>query len=173
MKHKPTLHTLVLVRHASAASAGADGSDASRPLSPQGLHEAQALGRFLGRIKLRVDAVICSPAERAARTAQAVVEAAGLHVKPKAVDAAYNASAPALLELVRQAPASARRLMLVAHFPGVADLASLLCAQGGTLSLACPAATLAVITAELGSWHALQPQAGVLQWLLPVALLEP
>jgi probable phosphoglycerate mutase len=55
--------------------------DMDVPLSDLGVEQAQAFGRWLGGQQRQPEVVLASPYQRAAQTAAAVVEAAGLDVR--------------------------------------------------------------------------------------------
>ena len=59
------MRELILLRHAHAEPAAAGQADIDRPLSAQGLAEAEAAGRWLAAQGLVPDRVLCSPARRA------------------------------------------------------------------------------------------------------------
>ena len=55
---------LILLRHAHAEPTVPDGIDLDRPLSPEGLAEAESAGRWLKEHALVPDRVLCSPSRR-------------------------------------------------------------------------------------------------------------
>ncbi len=56
------MRELILLRHAHAEPADNGLADIDRPLSPHGLAEAEAAGRWLLEQRLVPDRVLCSPA---------------------------------------------------------------------------------------------------------------
>jgi phosphohistidine phosphatase len=68
---------LWLLRHAQAA----DGTpDDERPLTERGVQQAEAAGRALARLGMRIDVCLSSPKLRALQTAQLASEALGVEV---------------------------------------------------------------------------------------------
>ena len=118
------MRQLILLRHAHAEPAITGQSDFDRPLSPQGLAEAEAAGRWLAEHGLVPDRVLCSPARRARETLEAVLEAIG-YVEQRLEDAIYEATAGTLAE-VADNHREVERLMLVGHNPGFEHLAALM-----------------------------------------------
>ena len=69
------MRELILLRHAHAEPGAAGQADFDRPLSSQGLAEAEAAGRWLADQGLVPDRVLCSPARRTRETLEAFVSA--------------------------------------------------------------------------------------------------
>lgn len=114
--------TLVLLRHAKSASPQ-NTEDFDRPLDERGERDAAAAGRWLGKHRPRVELVLCSPALRARSTwrlASAEIPAAPtVRHEPRL----YAAPGQQLLDAVRSAPRTALTILLVAHNPGLEELA--------------------------------------------------
>ena len=53
------MREIILLRHAHAVPAGPGQADLDRPLSPEGLAEAEAAGRWLAEQGLVPDCVLC------------------------------------------------------------------------------------------------------------------
>lgn len=117
-----TKRTLVLLRHAKSASPQ-DTEDFDRPLNERGERDAAAAGHWLGNHRSRVELVLCSPALRARSTwelASGEIPAAPtVRHEPRL----YAAPGGQLLDVVRGAPRTALTLLLVAHNPGLEQLA--------------------------------------------------
>jgi phosphohistidine phosphatase len=80
----------------------------------------------------------------------------------------YEATAGRLLEVVRDADAEARALLMIGHNPGFEDLARRLTGHGDRYAFArltekYPTAGLAVIDFSLESWAQIEPRAGRLE----------
>ena len=114
----------LLVRHANAEWPQYTGRDFDRPLNQRGLDDARASAVALRDAGLKPQLVLTSPAKRTRQTTE--VLAAELQLPPQSicfVDALYNAG-PATLELeMRKAQGDCKLVMLVAHNPGVSELA--------------------------------------------------
>src|ERR1700755_2992424 len=134
------MKTLYLLRHAKSSWKEPGLQDFDRPLNSRGKEAAPLVGRYVAKSKLRVDLLICSPAERARRTAALVKESAGLNAETLYDERVYEADAARLVEVVSQADESADALMLVGHNPGMGELLTPLTGEarrGSTAALAC------------------------------------
>lgn len=118
------MRELILLRHAHAEPAAAGQADLDRPLSSEGLAEAEAAGRWLAEQNLVPDCVLCSPARRARETLEAVLGAVG-YVEQRVEDAIYEGTSGTLIALADNL-CEVPRLMLVGHNPGLEQLAALL-----------------------------------------------
>ena len=118
------MREIILLRHAHADPASTGQSDMDRPLSPEGLAEAEAAGRWLAEHKLVPDCVLCSPARRARETLEAVLGAVG-YVDQRLDERIYEATSGTLAELADE-HRDADRLLLVGHNPGMEHLAALM-----------------------------------------------
>jgi len=114
---------LLLLRHAKSAwPIGV--SDIHRPLSKRGMKNATQLGQWLKRRGIAPDQTLVSPAQRTKQTVDLVGEAAGFSVLPETDHRLYAASWWDVLDVVRQAPSSTQRLLIVGHNPSLEDLAA-------------------------------------------------
>jgi phosphohistidine phosphatase len=118
------MRELILLRHAHAEPAAPGQADLDRPLSPEGLAEAEAAGRWLAEHQLVPDCVLCSPARRTRETLESVLAAIG-YVDQRLEPAIYEATAGTLAELADN-HRDAGRLLLVGHNPGLEHLAALM-----------------------------------------------
>jgi phosphohistidine phosphatase len=163
------VRTLYILRHATAAAAGPEG-DASRPLTPAGVREAEAIGRYMASAALSIDALVSSSAVRARETAQAVLRGMGSAREAEFLSDLYNASGPELLRWLQEREGQESKLLLVAHMPGVGELLSLLTTEAHDLVLGFAPATLAMVVGE-AHWADWDYGRGSLQLLLPAALV--
>ncbi len=118
------MRELILLRHAHAEPVTEGQADMDRPLSPQGLAEAQAAGRWMAEQGLVPDRVLCSPSRRTRETLEAVLETIG-YVDQRLEDSVYEATAGTLAGLV-DGNDQAERLLVVGHNPGLERLAALM-----------------------------------------------
>ena len=95
------MRELILLRHAHAEPATTGQSDLDRPLSPQGLAEAEAVARWLKEQGLVPDRVLCSPARRTRETLEAVMDAIG-YVEQRLEERIYEATPGTLADLADQ-----------------------------------------------------------------------
>ena len=116
MKH------LILMRHASARP-GED--DRARPLSPEGLSEAQRMGRALEALSargFRPERALVSPSRRTRETLAGVRAALATLAAAEEDEALYLASPDRLLALLQRLPDATSQVLLVGHNPGLAEL---------------------------------------------------
>ncbi|HEY1034294.1 MAG TPA: histidine phosphatase family protein [Pseudoxanthomonas sp.] len=118
------MRELILLRHAHAEPATTGQSDLDRPLSPQGLAEAESVAAWMKDKGLVPDRVLCSPARRARETLEAVLGAIG-YVEQRLEDRIYEATPGTLADLADQ-HREAERLLMVGHNPGFEQLAALM-----------------------------------------------
>ena len=118
------MRELILLRHAHAEPASPGQADLDRPLSPEGLAEAEAAGRWLAEHRLVPDCVLCSPARRARETMEAVLAAVG-YIDQRLDERIYEGTSGTLAELA-DTHRDADRLLLVGHNPGLEHLAALM-----------------------------------------------
>ena len=124
------MRQLILLRHAHAEPADAGQADLDRPLSPEGLAEAEAAGRWLAEHGLVPDCVLCSPARRTRETLEALRGALDGADRVEEDEALYLASAGRLLAKLQALPDPESQVLLVGHNPGLAELAQLLVERG-------------------------------------------
>jgi phosphohistidine phosphatase SixA len=118
------MRTLLLLRHAHAEPAAAGQADIDRPLSVEGLAEAEAAGRWLVEQGLLPDRILCSPARRTRETLEAVLRGIG-YIEQRLVEEIYEATPGALAGLVDE-HREVERLLLVGHNPGLERLLALM-----------------------------------------------
>jgi len=137
---------VILVRHAHAEWPHFTGADFDRPLTPQGLADARATAAAIRDAGHRPGLLITSPALRTMQTTgvlAATLQLAEQSVQP--VNALYNAGPDLLHAELRKAWRCAETVMLVAHNPGISELARVLTAHAGFSALR-PAQWLHVAT---------------------------
>ena len=137
---------LVLLRHAK--SAWPDGvPDRRRPLTDRGRRDATAAGQWLRAHVDRLDAVVCSPAQRARETWALV--AAELADPPEATvdDDVYGAPPDVLADVIGALPDGVATALLVGHNPGMQEAVELLSGEEAEMKTA----ALAVLT-WTGRW---------------------
>lgn len=111
------MKTLWILRHAHASRANPRLSDHARPLDERGVEEALQVGQLMRGEDAHPTLLLSSTAERARRTAQAVVAACGGELALHA--SLYNAPADSYLRLLCDLPDEVERAMVVGHNPGL------------------------------------------------------
>lgn len=150
------MKTLYLLRHADAAYTFNE-TDKNRALTPKGQDDAVRLGQNM-HARGDVPAVIlCSSATRTRQTLAAVGQAVDI-THAQIIDYLYNAPAGDLLSTIQGAPNGKDSVMIVAHNPGIHELAVRLlrpiCAE--KLGFSYPPCTLSVIECDIESWADIQ-----------------
>jgi phosphohistidine phosphatase len=137
------MKSVTLFRHAKTERDSTSGRDFDRRLNERGERDAPRVGKEIRDLGLDYDLVLCSPAARAAETA----ELAGL--SPRYDQRIYDASAGELLSIVQDADDQVGRLMMVGHNPGFERLASKL--LGNPVEM--PTGSLVEIQLPVDQWR--------------------
>jgi phosphohistidine phosphatase len=158
---------LLLLRHGKSDWSTGE-PDFDRPLKKRGENAAMRIGNWLLEQQLIPDLVMSSTARRARITAELACGAMGLDAKAiRWEPRVYEAGAAELLELLRQCPNEARRVLVVGHNPGLESLIQILSGPeaGGTRARHLPTAALAILSVA-GDWNELGPEDVSLQSLI-------
>lgn len=152
----PELH---LMRHAKASWQLAGELDFERDLVEQGVEDAKATAAKLTSLGIDPDLVICSSARRTRSTLKAISTAIGADTTVEFDDAVYQATAGALLELVRSVDPGHRSVLMIGHNPSIHDFALELASRGDQLErLAAKFPTSAFASLSFdGEWASLGP----------------
>ncbi len=146
------MKTLYLVRHAKSDWGNPEISDKQRTLNQRGLRVAPMMGKKLAEQGIQMDVILSSPATRAITTARLIAEQ--LHYDELAIiqqEALYNADPNTLLNAINHIDDQHNSAMLVAHNPGISDLASLLSHE---LRRHMPTCTIVSIEFAVDTWQA-------------------
>lgn len=138
------MRELILLRHAHAEPIVPGQADLDRPLSAQGLAEAEAAGRWLAEHGWVPDQVLCSPARRSRETLEAILTAIG-YVEQRLESAIYEATAGTLAGLADNYR-EVDRLMMVGHNPGFERLVALMHSGQSGDYRGMPTASVAVLS---------------------------
>lgn len=159
------MKTLLLLRHAKSDWSDPHLADLDRRLNKRGQQAAAMMARHLSTVDMKPDLVLCSHAVRTEQTLAALYAEAGDTLDARIEPALYLASPGTMLSLVRNAPDSVNRLMLIGHNPGMQQFALDLIGSGaeqdwGEVARKFPTAALAVITFEIDRWADVKPRRG-------------
>ena len=145
------MKTLLLLRHAKAEPADSAPTDFERPLAKRGHEDAKRVGKTLAEMGQVPDTIVTSPARRAKETAEGVATASGFKDPLLETQALYDTPGESWLAVLAELPSSADSALLVAHNPGIEELAAVLAgAQPGFLT--CPTAGLIAFESSAASW---------------------
>ncbi len=172
-----TTRRLILLRHAK--SDWPDVPDRDRPLAKRGRRDAPRVGRWLHEHGYQPDVVVCSAARRTRQTWDLMAPELGGSPAVRFEPRAYAASALTLLYLAQELPSRYRTALLIAHNPGLSELAGRLAApperdraagNGRQPGISLPTAGVAVLEFA-GDWPTLTPgQARLVSLTIPADL---
>lgn len=105
-------------------------SDHARALTTRGRDDAALVARFLAEHGLAPDLAIASDSRRTRETLDVAMQAFATAPATKLEPRLYLAEPREIMKVVRAAPADAQKLLIVAHNPGIAELALALTGGG-------------------------------------------
>ena len=143
------MKTLLILRHAKSSWKEIGRSDHDRPLNKRGKRDAPRIGRWLRQQDLVPEMIICSTANRAKSTAEAVAEAMGYEGEIELTRSFYLADPETYIERCAQLPNHIERVMVVGHNYGVEELVYDLSGQHETM----PTGATAYLTLPIDSWR--------------------
>jgi phosphohistidine phosphatase len=151
---------LFLLRHAKSSWDDPSLDDHDRPLAPRGRRAAARVAELFRAEGTRPALVLCSSARRARETAQPIADAMVPAVELQVDGGLYGASAAELLERLREVAPSVGPVLVVAHNPGLQDLALGLAGDGdedamASLGTKFPTAALACLETGTANWAGL------------------
>ena len=129
------------------------------------------MGRALARLGAVPEAILASPALRAKETAEAAARAMNFGGKIHLERALYDAPGDAWLAALRALPEACGAVLVVAHSPGIAEAAALLCsASRGAFDI--PTAGMLAFESAVDRWRDLGERTASLRWFLRPKLVE-
>ena len=146
------MKTLLILRHAKSSWNDSSLSDHDRPLNHRGKRDAPLVGELLKSLDLVPDAILCSTAKRARKSAKKVAAACKFPGEVQLSDELYLAHAESYLQVVRDKAAHAQRVMVVGHNPGLEQLLAELTGCAESL----PTAAVAQVRFDVDSWDDVQ-----------------
>jgi len=164
----PEALRLILTRHAKSGWDDPALRDHERPLSPRGQRNAGALGKWLAKWGDCPDQVLCSDATRTLQTWSIIATLCRGATDVRLVPSLYNAAPQTLLAQLHKA--SGRRVMLIAHNPGIGLLAHSLArtAPQHPRFDDYPSAATLVLDFKVRSWADVVPASGrVVDFVVP------
>jgi len=146
------MKTLYVLRHAKTERDSGTGRDFDRALTERGWSDAELVGREMTKRGLEIDAVLASPAKRAAQTVEAFARGYG-DIVAEWEPGIYNAMVDRLIEIVQATDDEAERLLIVGHNPGFEGLVWSLAGEGaGKVREGMPTAAMAAIELPVDNW---------------------
>lgn len=171
------MKSLTLLRHAKSGWDDPVTRDFDRPLNPRGRRAARTIGAEMKAQGLAFDLVMASPARRVTETLDEVAAGYG-DVAPNYDERLYLASVATLLDIVRHAPDSVGRLLLVGHNPGLEELALRLARRDsdrlrGEVEVKYPTGTVAEIELPVERWAEVREGTGRIARFIRPRDLDP
>ena len=162
------MRRLLLLRHAKSERSKPGGSDHDRILADRGRTDAPKIGAYLARHALIPDCVVVSTAARTRETWMLIAAVIEDAPPVKFEERIYEASAEAILQVIKETKPEVGTLLVVGHNPSMHELAAMLIATGDIearqrLQENFPTGALAVIDFALEDWSRLHPLAGRLE----------
>lgn len=114
---------LLLLRHAKSDWNDRRLDDFDRPLAPRGRRAALRMGRYLHDNDLVPDLALCSTARRARETLDLVLTALASEPQISYLKTLYLAPPSRMLAVLRRQDPACGRILLIAHNPGMQNLA--------------------------------------------------
>jgi len=143
---------LYLLRHLKSSWDDDTLADHDRPLAPRGRKAGKRMVRYLQTAGVAPELVLCSSAARTRQTLEAVRAALG-DAEVRFEETLYAASDEELLGVLRAVEPDVGSVLVIAHNPGLEDLAA---ALSGVRQEKFPTGALATLGYE-GSWAQLGP----------------
>jgi phosphohistidine phosphatase len=129
------------------------------------------MGRAIEKMGFVPDAIVASPAARAKETAEVAAKAMHFAGSIRLERALYNAPGDVWVEALRAVPERASSVLVVAHSPGIAEAAALLCdASSGSFEI--PTGGLLGLVDDVDRWRDLGYGGAALRWFLRPKLIE-
>ena len=153
--------TLTLLRHGDALPAAAGAEDYHRPLSAGGRDDIQRLLARCLDLKIDVDWIYASPAQRTQASAKPFKEAWNCTSADN--PELYLADEYHLFDILRQTPPDITHVFMVGHNPGISNLAGQLSRPHNPMALPTTGLVSFTTTAE---WVDLRPQCARLTFQL-------
>ena len=163
------MKTLYVLRHAKSDWGDESLPDFERPLNHRGQKAARAVGHEMAARGIHPDLVITSPAVRAKQTVERVLHGYGEDLPVTEDRRIYEAATSALIDIVRNAPGDADRLLIVGHNPGFKEIVVALSEPSALREEATqkfPTGALAEIRFSIDRWSDLAPGTGQLEDLI-------
>lgn len=152
------MKTIQLLRHAKSSWKNPNLADIDRPLNARGKAAAEAMSAYLARENLRPDLVLCSSARRTRSTLKRIRAALDAKTVLAVEREIYDAEAEDLMSRLRALDDVHASVMVIGHNPAMEELAHALSGGGDAEALArmtekYPTGSLAVLEADIASWH--------------------
>jgi phosphohistidine phosphatase len=150
------MKTLLLLRHAKSSWSNPGLADIDRPLNKRGKRDAPRMGALLRKQDLVPDVILCSPAVRAKKTAEAVSEGSGYEGGIEIHTDFYPGDPDTFIGTFNSLPDQIDSIMIVAHNPGLEELLNVLTGESARM----PTSALAQVSLSIDKWFELHDESG-------------
>ena len=162
------MRRLLLMRHAKAERSQPGGRDHDRILTERGRADARKLGAYLALHSFVPDGAVVSPAARTRETWELLATAFSKAPAVRFEDRLYDASPQIILQVIKQTGPKTGTLLVIAHNPGLQELAALLTASGDIdarerLGEGFPTSAMAAISFAAENWGGVHAHGGRLE----------
>jgi phosphohistidine phosphatase len=174
------MRRLLLMRHAKTEKDSPTGKDRDRPLDTRGLADAETMGLYLAQHDLLPQLALVSTAVRAQQTWQHVsaVWPGRARIAVEHLDDLYGADPGDLIRIIRAASVEdPQRLLVIAHNPGLHELALTLVTGGDTAAWRVllenlPTSGIVSIDFSIDDWSNVSFRRGALERFVSPRLLK-
>ncbi len=159
---------LTAIRHAKSSWDDPGLADRDRPLSKRGRKAAPAIARYLQKLGHLPDAMLSSPAVRAADTATLMAEQFGfLKQDIRIDDRLYFAGLEGIAEAIRETPDDIQRLFFFSHEPVISSFCERYCRLG---NVHFATSGVCAMEFETDQWSVLPERGKKLFFVIPKAI---
>lgn len=144
------LKRLFIIRHAKSDQSFF-GNDFERPLNDRGKTDAQLMAKRLYNQKIKIDALVSSPAKRAKKTAEFFAEGLGKKTEDIIfISALYHASPDVFYEVISALPDEMDSVALFSHNPGITYFVNSLGTKTKVDNM--PTTSIFAVAADIAKW---------------------
>lgn len=143
------MKTVLILRHAKSSWSSPGLADIDRPLNKRGKRDAPRMGVLIDEQDIVPDLILCSPARRARKTAQAVSEYSSYEGEIETFPDFYPGDPDSFIDILMTLPEEYENVMVVAHNPGLEELLYVLAGESARM----PTSALAQVELPLETWR--------------------
>lgn len=143
---------LLLMRHATAEPPKSGQADFDRPLTSKGGREIEVVVRHLFEEGIVPDLILSSPSNRTKSTGAQLLTSAGWSCLLEMKRELYHGESEAFVEVLNEVENRFRRVLVVAHNPGLQEFCEMLTQRSHGFRTA----SIALIRTPISSWSELR-----------------
>lgn len=167
---------LFLLRHAKSDYPANVNDDHERPLNKRGENDSRKMGEYFKKNNINPDVILCSDAKRTSSTIENIIRAAWFNKKPAFLKSLYLATPGEILKELAKIDNSNNSALVVAHNPGIEQLAKILIKTGNYEALSririkYPTCALTILEINSANWQEINPaSADIIDFITPKML---